>query len=241
MKRIFVLLKGDIKNAIRDKMLLFILFSPLIIAIAFKFLIPFLEKILMNQLSLSLTPYYFIIMIFILVLIPSILGMLIALLIIEDRDQGIINYLSITPVQRFEYLINKLLVSMILSFFSLLFVIYFLNLVDIKLLRSLPIFIMASLETAVIALFITAFASNKMEAFAFSKASGIFFITPIAAYFIESRWAYLLAIFPTFWIYKSFEGVYGGFSMYIVRFILGFVVHLIFILFLYRKFKERID
>lgn len=241
MKRIFVLLKGDLKNASRDKMLLFILSSPIVITVIFKFLIPFAEKILKEELAFSLISYYHIIIIFLLTLIPSILGILVALLIIEDRDQGIITYLSITPVQRFEYLVYRLLVSVLLSFFSLLFAIYFLNIVEIKLLRSLPVFIMASLEAPFIALFITAFADNKMEALAFSKVSGIFFIAPIAAYFIDSKWGYLFSVLPTYWIYKSFESIYGDWSLYLLSLLTGFIIHSLFIYFLYIKFKKRFD
>ncbi|MEJ6951556.1 hypothetical protein [Natronospora cellulosivora (SeqCode)] len=241
MNRILAMLKGDLKNTSRDKMYFFVLFSPLVITITFKFLISFSEKLLYEQLGFSLTAYYPLIMIFVLYLIPSILGMLIALLIIEDRDQGIITYLSITPVDRFEYLSYRLIVSVILSCFSLIFAIYFLQLVDIYLLRFLPVILMAALEGPFIALFITAFASNKMEAFAFSKASGIFFFAPIAAYLIESNWEYLFGIFPTYWIYKSFETVYGGLAFYLLSLLTGFIVHLFFIYLLYKKFKKRID
>ncbi len=70
MKRVYVMLKGDFKNISRDFMLLFILISPAIIAIAFSLIIPFADTLLASELGFQLSEHYLFIMAFIIMLVP---------------------------------------------------------------------------------------------------------------------------------------------------------------------------
>lgn len=107
MQRIYTMLKGDLKNISRDYMLLFILISPAIIAVVFKFLIPFSGDILAAELGFKLSDHYTFIMAFMIMLVPMMYGMMIGLLALEERDENILNYLFVTPLSKAEYVLYR--------------------------------------------------------------------------------------------------------------------------------------
>jgi len=241
MKQFLILIQGDFKNISRDRMFLFILVSPFLMGLGFKLLIPFLEKILWEYLSFSLFPHYTFIMAFVLMLIPLIQGMMIGFMILEDRDQHLLSYFAVTPLSRLHYLGRRLVSSVFISLVFSVFIIYFLNLVEVKILQTLPVFLMAAMEAPLLALFISTYADNKVEAFALSKGMGILFFAPLVGYLLESKWSYLAGIFPTFWIGESFLAVYQGSGYYLFTLGAGYPVHLIFIIFLLKKFRNRVE
>ncbi len=241
MKKLLALLQGDLKNITRDKMLFFILLSPLLMAVGFKIIIPVGEDILGEKFAFSLTPHYPFIIAFILMLIPLTLGTLIGFMILEERDQGILSYLSVTPLSRIKYLVYKLFSIILLSILGSVFALCFLQLLEIKFLSLLPVFFLAALEAPMMALVIGAFADNKVEGFALAKGSGLFFFAPLIGYMLETNWRYLAGVFPTFWIGEVVTTVYSNFSFYLFKLGIGFVVHLLFIYLLVNRFKTRVD
>lgn len=241
MKKLLVFLQGDLKNITRDKMLFFILLSPLIMVVPFKIIISVAEKILWEQFTFSLVSHYPFVMAFIVMLIPLTLGTLVGFMILEERDQGILAYLSITPLSRIKYLIYKLFSVAVISIMASIFALYVLELVEVKLLVLLPIFLMTALEAPMLALVIGAFADNKVEGFALAKGSGLFFFAPLVGYLLETNWRYLAGVFPTFWVGEVVTTVYSNFSFYLLKLGIGFVVHLLFVYWLLQKFKNRVD
>ncbi len=239
MKKFINLLKGDLKNIFRDKMYIFILLAPLLMGFAFKIIVSFLENILLEEFAFQLFPYYLLITSFVIIIIPLVSGMLFAFLILEDRDQGILTYLSITPFSKSRYLLYRLAISYIISFISVLFAHYYLQLIEIGLIYLLPILMMASLGGPLIVLLITTFADNKVEGFAFGKASSIFYLFPLSAYFINSNIKYIFSIFPSFWIYQTIVVVDQSNDLYLTYTFLGFLSYFTYIYLLMKKFHKR--
>jgi len=241
MTKYINLLKGDLKNIFRDKMYIFILFAPILMGFAFKIIISFLETILLNEVAFHLSPYYLLIVSFVIIIIPLVSGMLFAFLILEDRDQGIITYLSITPFSKKMYLLYRLSISYFISFISVLFAFYNLHLIEVKFIFLLPILIMASFGGPLIVLLITTFANNKVQGFAFAKALSIFYLIPLSVYFINSNIKYLFSIFPSFWVYSSLKVIYQGSIIYLLYVTIGISFYFTLMFVLAKKFKKRYD
>lgn len=239
MNKLINLLKGDLKNIFRDKMYIFILLAPIIMGVVFKIIIEFLENILLIEFSFELSPYYYLIISFVLILIPLVSGILFAFLILEDRDQGIITYLSITPLSKSKYILYRLSISYLISFISAIFAYYYLNLIFIKNIYILPILFMSALGGPLIVLLITTFADNKVEGFAYAKGLSIFYLIPLSAFFIDNNIKYIFAIFPSFWIYQIMELINKNNEVFFLYYILGFFVYLIYLYYLVKKFKKR--
>lgn len=240
MNRIFVMLKGDFKNISRDLMLLFVLISPLIIALVFNFLIPYAESLLKAELEFQLAEHNLFILSFIIMLVPMMYGIIISFLIIEEKDENILSYLFVTPLTKVEYLLYRTTAAVIMSVLFNIFILYYLHLVEIKLIQSLPVILLAALNSILTVLIIVTFAKNKVEAFAYAKISGILFLAPLVGYLFESNWRYLAAIFPPFWISEAFISIYSSNADYLSALAAGLVIYSLWIYFLGKYFIKKI-
>lgn len=225
MNRIYVMLKADFKNITRDLMLLFILISPLIIALVFNFLIPYTENVLKAELGFQLDEHFLFIMSFIIMLVPMLYGIIISFLIIEEKDENILSYLFVTPLSKVEYLVYRTTAAFIMSTLFNIFILYYLNLVEVRLIQLLPVILLAALNSILTVLIIVTFAKNKVEAFAFAKISGFLFLAPLIGYLIKSNLRYLAAIFPPFWISEAFINIYNNSSNYLFTLIGGLIIY----------------
>ncbi len=240
MKRVYVMLKGDFKNISRDFMLLFILVSPAIIAIAFSLIIPFADRILAAELGFQLSEHYIFIMAFIIMLVPMMYGMMIGFIILEERDENILSYLFVTPLSKAEYILYRTGFAMVMSTAFNIFILYFLDIVEIRLIQSLPVLLLSTLNAILLVLIILVFAENKVEGFAVTKGSGLLFVAPIIGYLLESNLRYLAGILPPYWISESFISIYNGQDNYFIYLFIGLIVYSCWIYFLSKKFSKKV-
>ncbi len=239
MRRVKALLLGDLKNISRDPILLVSIIAPLLTAIVMRLGLPFAAEMLWQKLQFDLTPYYNLIISIMLLICPFMLGMLAGFIILDERDENILMFFTVTPLTKTGYLAYRMLSPIICCFIMSFVMVYIIGLVSIDFTRLLAVAIVASLEAPMVALFMGAFAANKVEGLAFSKALGILFIAPAVGYFVKSGWQLLAGIAPTYWVSKVF--IYGiqGSSLYWVYAIVGVLVHLLFMYALYRKFENK--
>ena len=239
MKRQLALAITDTKNITRDSTLILLVAAPLAVFALLRFGIPFASTLLMNQFAFNLLPYYDIIVGF-LILIPAMLfGILTGFLILDERDEDIIAYISITPLGKTGYLQYKLAMSCFgggLFFFVL---VYGTGLTTVPLVYAPGIALMVSLEAPLTALGLVAFAENKIEGLAYTKVLGIPILAPIPAYFIHSAWNYLLGVFPAYWVTKSFFAAQQHAWQYVPFLIIGIAVHLFYLYLLLKRFSNQ--
>ncbi|MCF8008483.1 MAG: hypothetical protein K9K32_01845 [Halanaerobiales bacterium] len=146
MKKIYSLIKSDLKTIYRDTIMLFILLTPLIIGLFFKYSFPLLRLLANNYLSIDITKHYPFIIGFIINLIPLLQGMLVGFMILELRDQKILQYLSVTPLTKSGYLLYKISTSVLSSFIFSYLVLLLVGKLHIYYLKTVPIILMASLQ-----------------------------------------------------------------------------------------------
>lgn len=240
MKKLISLLAGDFRNLRRDSITLILVIAPVLLAAAIKFALPLITDIVMRELGFNLKEYYeFIIGILILV-IPMLLGMLAGFMILDEKDDNVLAYLSVTPLTRNFYITYRTALPVILSFFLSYFFLFFTNFVKVDYFYALPLILMVSMEAPLAALFLGTFAGNKVEGLALSKALGIFLIAPAAGYFVKSNWQYIAGIVPPYWVFKAFMSRMNSGAEYWLYIIIGFLVHTAAVTLLLKRFKNRI-
>ena len=238
MRKLFALSLGDLKNISRDGILLISVFTPFILGIAMRFGLPFVREVLLAELSFDLSHYYSLVMSVLILITPMMMGMMSGFLILDERDENILIFYSVTPLSKSGYLLYRAVTPTVISFLMSFFVFYFIGIVEYRLELLIPVLLLCSLESPMMALFLAVFASNKVEGLALSKAFGILFLAPIAGYFIKSDWQYMAGAAPTFWVSKSLlAGIEAG-SGYWTFVIAGAVVHLLIIGLLMRRFDN---
>lgn len=214
MKRMAALTVGDLRQVTRDPVLLMSMLAPVLMALAIRFGVPFADALSREKFGLALTGHDLFLMSFLLSATPLMLGLLVGFLLLEDRDEGMLAFLAVTPLGKAGYLWYRLLSPVLLSVLFSLAGFMMAGVQAPELGRLLPTVLVFALEAPMVALLMGAFAGNKVEGLALSKACGILFVAPIAAYFLEGPLGWAAGVLPTFWGVKAFlasgaaEGVY---------------------------------
>ncbi len=235
-KKIVTLSLADIKNIYRDPLLFMSILAPLLLTLFIKFVLPFLFEVVRNEYGLDLNTYNSLIYVFLIMFTPMMLGVLGGFLILDERDQDILTYISITPLSKRGYLYFRLISPVIISF-SLSIVIFYYIGMDFNIIQLIPVFLIAALEAPIMTLFLGSFANNKVEGLTLSKAMGIMFIAPVVVYFVKSNWQYLVAVFPTFWVSQAFLTM--GNKNYLFYIFGGLLIHIMYFYFFVNKFDKK--
>lgn len=118
----------ELKKWLRDSLLAFLVTYPLIFAAAARWLVPFIE----TRNSVSLAPYYYLIVAALTLFTPLIFGAVAAFSILEDRDDNILLAIKVAPLNLSFFIGIKLLIVFSLSFLSSMFIIWFSRLAEVS-------------------------------------------------------------------------------------------------------------
>lgn len=104
-----------------DLMLFATCFTPILVGLLIKFGIPLLEK----GLRFSLSEYYLIFDLFLSIMTPVLLCFAFAMITLEEIDDKVARYFSITPLGKFGYIFSRLgipaILATVIAFVVLLF------------------------------------------------------------------------------------------------------------------------
>lgn len=240
MRKILYLGYIDIKNLQRDTFLIGMLLYPLLIAIMIRYLVPYVHQWALETYFLDITDYYPLIAAFAVVVNPIMFGIVSGFPLLDERDEGVLMALKITPLPQEWYLVYRITTPMIVSIAYTFAIIPIIDLVSINPFYLIGSSILLGLEAPLLALFIGTFASNKVEGIAYLKGMGIVLLAPLLGYFIDSWWQYLFAVIPTYWPIKAVvesinNNPYAWFYIGV-----GIGLHILLLYLLQRRFKTRI-
>ena len=238
MSRLLALITADARNIRRDSMMLLILVAPVLFVLLLRYGIPWLAGMLQQELAFDLAPHYEIIFIFFSLLLPMLLGMITGFILLDEQDEHIFTFISVTPLSKTGYLLQKLTISTITIFLITLLFAVINGLTSVPFWRFIPIALLMALEAPIMALFLVSFADNKVAGIALSKVSGVFLFAPLVGYFVHSPVQYLAGISPTFWIWESYTAADGSILL-VLNLAAGVALHLGYLLLLWRKFVRK--
>ncbi len=186
----------DLRNIVRDPTLLAVLIFSILPVLIFHFF-----KIQINQATLSTfgisnistfaAPVF--------LLMPSyLIGWIIGFLILEERDEGPLLALQVTPIGKRGIALYRALLTFTLAFALSLFATPILF-EKISLPSAIFLSSLSAIEAVTVTFALPAIAKNKVQGLAFTKVMNIFIMVPLLA-IIASPWRYLAGIFPSFWV-----------------------------------------
>ncbi len=238
LARTVSLLKADLRNALRDPVMIMSLAAPILLAAALHYGLPQAAPILKEYLGFAVEEHRIFIISFFPIITPMALGSMAGLALLEEREGGLLAYLSVTPLTRTGYLLVRLAVPTTLSFLFGLLLLPPLSPVSLPFLPLALVLAMSSLLTPITALFLGAFGANRVEGLALSKAVGIIMIAPLGMYLPNYPWNLLTGIFPPHWASSAFMGVAAN-TGYVIHLAAGTAVHLLYLWGLWRVFERR--
>ncbi len=243
MRNLAALTLGDLRNIRRDPLLSLLAFYPWIIALVLRWLIPFLAAGLASApaLQFDLQPYYGLLTSFFsTLLVPQLIGYMAGFLLLDERDDGTLTALRVTPLPLAGYLLQKLLLPVLLSALAVYIFVPVVDLVTVSYWPLLPIAGVAALTAPIFALLLAAFASNKVQGLAVMKGLSLLLVSPIAAYFVPSPWQWLFGFSPTFWPAKAFWQLIDG-SPWWPTLLGGLLLNSLLLWWLLRRFQGALD
>ncbi|MGD6834479.1 hypothetical protein ACQCT5_20170 [Sutcliffiella halmapala] len=233
--------KTDFQLIRRDGILLVGIFAPIILALFIRFLLPILEKWLMENYSFSLEIYHVSILAMAFLTVPSMLGMMAGFLLLDDRDEGMLAYYAVTPIRKSGYMRYRMGSTFVLTFLLFFAVHLLADLVELPVIAGVLLALLFALEAPIFALILANFANNKVEGLALNKVLSVSVTLPILLLFMPVSFQWLLAILPPFWpVMAMTAGVRdpGSFAAFLIG---GVVVHVLYIGVLYRMFINKME
>lgn len=121
-------------------------------------------------------------------------------LLIDERDEGVLQYMDVTPIKKAGYLLYRMLLPLFIGFFVIVVMALLLRLFTFQnwLLIGFSLLLL-SLNGAFVTSFLAALARNKVEAIVYSKCLSLFMLGPLIHYIVEANWVWLTYIIPITW------------------------------------------
>lgn len=236
MKKMIYVFKSYIVQISHDFMLICCVFAPIIIGCVFYFGLPLLEKVLCTSTNTNqiLLPYYCIFDLVLSIMTPIMFCFAGVLVILEELDTGVTKYYEVTPIGKSGYILSRIILPAIIAFIYDIILLSIFTISNMDLLAILLISVSSIFISIITALFVIAFAKNKIEGMALIKLCGLFIIGIPVAYFINDSIKYLFGILPTFWIAEF------CITKNYIYYLLSIVLSMIFIYFLYGRFRRKL-
>ena len=189
------LVASDAMNVSRDPMLIFACFLSILPAIALSIGSTAIDGAGAAAKIASLHSYFVPVA---LVLPAFLIGWVSGFLLLEDRDDGPLLAVEVTPVGRSGFLAYRLTISAVITALITALGIALL-LPDASVWLMLVLLLVIPIDTVLASVVLLAFARNKVEGLAVTKLTNILAFAPLLAN-IPSPWRYLAGVFPTYWI-----------------------------------------
>lgn len=169
---------------------------------------------------------------------PLLGGVMIAFILLDERDDRTLEALLVTPVPTSYYLTYRLLVAIALGAFLLLVNYYIVEQAMVPFWQLLPIVAVASLMGGLSELFLATFAADKVEGFAQVKIIGTSGLLLLAAWFVPMPWQLLFGLYPPYWGVKAYWLAQAGDPSWWLALLLGAVFMLASLAYLIRRFSR---
>ncbi|MGO1055526.1 ABC transporter permease [Crossiella sp. CA198] len=236
-----VLARNDVRGAGRDLLVGGVLLAPLVWIAAVRFGTPPVTRFLAERHRFDLVPHYPLILVgFLLLTSAIVIGAVLGLLVLEERDAGTLTALRVSPLPMRAYLGYRALLGVTVTALYVLATMSASGLLSWRLVPPLfPIALLAGGSALVVALVILSLARNKVEGIAVIRALGIVVAgLPLLPAILDIDWHLVFGLVPSYWPAQAFLTAAAGGTWwpYLAA---GLAYHGVLITLLYRGFTRR--
>lgn len=218
-----------------DMMQVVALVTPFVFGALFKFGVPALERYLTSYYSKPyvLEPYYGLFDIYFTFILSFMYCFIASMVILEEKDDNVSNYLAVTPLGKGGYIFSRLVIPTIISFIITAVFLPVFKLSDLSAVTMIMLSLSGAVQGLISTLLVIVISTNKLEGFAVTKLSVIILLGVYAPYFIRSNTQYILSFLPTYWIGRA---VYENQLIYIAA---ALAVSAVWIAVLIRRYEVK--
>ncbi|MCW5878115.1 MAG: hypothetical protein KIS80_04535 [Anaerolineales bacterium] len=187
-------------------MLSYIAVMPVVFALLFRFVIPWIRAQFLERAGFDIEPFYFLAMSYFFVMLSSaFVGLALGFLVLDERDSQTLQALLVSPLSISSYIAYRISLPVVLSMLVTLIAFPIAGLGNLSIAQQLVVALAAALLAPLWMLFLGGFAANKVQGFALVKAAGfIMLMLPMFSYFVSSNWHWAFGVLPPFWPLKIY-------------------------------------
>ena len=230
MKRVLSSTMQIFKQIKSDPMMFAACFTPFVMGALIKFGIPFLERIT----DFSLQEYYPIFDLLFSIMAPVLLCFAFAMITLEEIDDKVSRYFSITPLGKSGYLFTRLGVPSIISAVIAFIVLLLFSLEKLSIGMTICLALLGSVQAIIVSLMIITLSSNKLEGMAVTKLAALTLLGIPAPFFIDSYYQFSVGFLPSFWVAKAMQ------NEAVLYFSIGLMVALVWYYFLTKRLFRKL-
>ena len=229
---------SDLRKVLAEPFFWLILLMPFLLGWGLRYLLPSLAGQFQN---FDLRDYYPIVVALLILTPPLYYGVVMGLLLLEEKDENVLLAVAVTPITLRNYLFARVAVYTLVSL-PLIFVVHeLIDVIEIDSTQLALIAIVASLNTPLVVMLLAAFCKNQLEGFVIGKGMSPFLLLPLAMFFVPDYWHVLCGILPTHWpiiayftaVNEAGSGLFFGFAI-----VMAIVMQLLAVVWLYRRFDK---
>jgi fluoroquinolone transport system permease protein len=227
----------DARNVRRDSMLAWMALMPFFFVFLFRFFIPWVRDGLLVQFGFDLAPYYVLIMSYAFIIgTPTLFGVVIGFLLLDEQDDGTLTALQVTPMPLNSYLLYRVAVPMLISLVLTTLTFPLAKLVTFPIEYLFWVALLAAPLAPIFALFLAVTAKNKVQGFAVMKGAGAILVLPLIGYFVQANWQWVFGLIPTYWPLKVYWTLDTGEPGAWLYFLIGAVYQAVLLVIFMRRF-----
>lgn len=172
-------------------------------------------------------------------MVPAMLiGWVTGFLLLEDRDEGLLSALSVTPIGKVGYLTYRVAATAVIAA-AITALATLLLLPDAPWFLHLLLALLIGCEAVLAAVVLPAVARNKVEGLAVTKLTNLAGAVPLLA-ILATPWRFLAGIVPSYWIGELLGLSKGPGLPMVVTAALAVATHAVAALLLFRLFSRRL-
>ncbi len=205
MSRVSIVLKlvpVDWKNIRRDSLLMWIPLIPPLTALLIRWGIPPLTQTLLQATGRNLEPWYPLIMASFVIALPGMIGTVTGFLLLDERDDGVLDALLVTPVSARAYVGYRIATPLVAGFLVTVLSYPLCGLTPLRWVDLLAAAALGGLGAPFMALYLASFADNKVTGFALMKLMNAIQVLPLVAWFVPQPAQLGFGLIPSYWPMK---------------------------------------
>jgi fluoroquinolone transport system permease protein len=189
----------DARSIARDSLLRWMILITPLFGLLLRLAVPPIADSLRSRFAFQLEPYYALIVSFLPLAVAGMIGTVVGFLLLDQRDDGTLTALLVTPLSLGDYLRYRLAALLLASIALSSLALPLAGLRPTTPLQLAVTSVVAAPLAPLYAMFLGSFAANKVQGFALSKAVGIVMLPCIAAYFVVPPWQLAFGVLPQYW------------------------------------------
>ncbi len=235
-----VMAPNDVRLIWRDGFFMsFIIVVIPLASLGLHWLVPFVGDLVAQWVELE--PYYGLILANVVVAgEPVLLGFVIGVLFIEERDEGTLLALQASPLSLRSFLGYRLVMAMVLNVLLTMIAVLLANLVSISWLELLASAALASLAVPIVALVYVVYIKNKVQALMLLKPVQMWGGVPVLLFFVPTPWQWIGSVLgPLYYPMRLFWSATDGLTEWWLL-VPGFIIPGVALLWLLRRFERTV-